>query len=610
MEPSALLGSAIKEAYALARDRLSKRLDDSEPSWAQMFDRMEDYIGNVLRWSSRIQFFGMSGAEETDTATVALHLNTQPRRFRGAADTGLTIGESDLLTSSDHYVILGDPGSGKTTTLKRLARAVMLNEAVTDSDIYRYPVVILLRDYATSKEPDCVVADVLGIPYEARQRDDETVYVSGRHLLSDVISRFLNTCNAILMLDGLDELPEGTRFIFEKWASQLSYRLSESKIIVTLRTGDFSRHVDGFDILELCPLAPEQSREIAQRWLPDPDEFLRALRSLPYRDVADRPLLLSQLIVLYRREGALPDQPSHVYRRLLRLLLEDWDKERGVNRSSRYAGFDPDRKADFLATLSYRFTYRGDHSSFTLEDLAEVYDQIHRLFGLPKSEATEVAEEIASHSGLINASATGYEFSHLSFQEYLCACHLVREPFPEHLKQYIADRPGPLAVAVAISSSPAKWFAGFVLKESTYRVFTRDSFRSLLSRLQLERPIFDISKELGIAVMRLYHETALDPSFRDAMQFLFKDENVLESIGHALRFYVVLRPELIGSAEYKLRAGFKAPGPIDYTMPEIVAVPEYALKQIFQSHPVDLRVMRNDEWHNVRLNAGGDLVIE
>jgi hypothetical protein len=267
MDPSMFLTPVIKEVYGLAKERLSKRLDKSTPAWASIFERMEDYIGEVLRWSSRIQFFGMPEAEETDTATVGLRLGIQPRRFRTTAGAGSTIGEADVLINQNHYVILGDPGSGKTTTLKRLCRAVMLNEAMSSEDIYRYPVVILLRDHVAAKVPELVLADVLGVPYEVEYDAEGNPFgVSGKTRLSILLPRFLNASNAILMLDGLDELPETTRRKFEKWAVQLSFKLDRSKIVITSRSGDYSRHLDGFNVLELCPLAPEQAREIAGRW--------------------------------------------------------------------------------------------------------------------------------------------------------------------------------------------------------------------------------------------------------------------------------------------------------------------------------------------------------
>lgn len=608
IDPTLLVSPAVKEIAALARERLTKRLDKATPSWASVFERLEDYVGEVLRWSSRIQFFGMPEAEDTETATINLKLSLQPRRFRNASSSAsATIGESELLASPQHYVVLGEPGSGKSTTVKRLVRAVLLDEPSDPEDIYRYPVVIRLREHVSATDPDVVLATTVGIAHTCvDEGKDVSSAMVGDERLSDVVPRFLNEANAILMLDGLDELPENTRHQFEDWIVRLSYRLDGSKILVTSRSGDYYRHLDGFNLLELCPLDPEQARAIAQKWLTNADEFFTALEALPYRDIADRPLLLSQLIVLFRREGVLPEQPSHVYRRLLRLLLEDWDKERGITRSSRYAGFDADRKADFLAALSYHLTYKYQRSSFTLWDLASVYSYIHRLFGLPQAQAREVSEEIASHSGLIVASGSGYEFSHLSFQEYLCATHIVREPFPEHLDRYVATYPGPLAVAVAISASPANWFTGLILKDTHFRSFSPETLHSFLARLKTERPLFDVSAGLGIAVMRLFYESRKHHLLRQELRFLFEDDAVLESIARALGFYEIRPNEKYRSGDMIFYARGELVSRFQYQTPETVALPEAVVVRIIKKRMASVKVA-GESGQTLTLNSQGVL---
>jgi len=577
---------AAKEICSLIRNRLLKRLDRAAPEWQPVLNRLEDYIVEVLQWSSRIQFFGMAEAEDTDAATIDLHLRTQPRRFLSLTSKHQSVGEMAVLTDPLHYVILGEPGSGKSTTLKRLARAILLSEPVSSSDIYRHPVIIRLREHSHTSNPDLVLADVLGVEYEERKIEEKShFFTKGGQQLSAVLPKFLDAANAVLMLDGLDELPAETRAQFEKWAVELSYRLTESKILVTSRSGDFHRHLDGFNVLELCPLDANQTRLIAEKWLPNAGEFLALLTSLPYRDLADRPLLLSQLIVLFRRQGALPEQPSHIYRRLVRLLLEDWDKERGISRRTRYADFDPDRKMDFLGTLSYQLTYSLKATSFTLEDLTRVYNKIYQRYRLPKNEAREVAEEIASHSGLIAASGDGYEFSHLSFQEYLCATHLVREPFPDHLHVYIADYPAPLAIALTISANPSLWLAGLVLRKP-FETFTWRSLQSFLARLELERPQFDVSLSLGIAAMHLHNISAGRPQLRDKINFLFEDPVVIESVRLALQILVVAADEPERPGEVLLRA--VVPDfhfSLELDIPKLVSVPEHTLSYISRMYP-------------------------
>jgi hypothetical protein len=607
MEPTTILGPAAKELYTFARDRLSKYLDKSEPTWAPVFEHLETYVGEVLRWSSRIQFFGMPEAEDTDTTTIRLRLSLEPRRFSHTLPAGETCDENDLLVGPENYVILGDPGSGKSTTLKRVARAVMMNEPVSAEDIYRYPVVIRLREHTSATDPDVVLADTVGIPYSIRKEEKQPpIFMSGNQRLSDLVPRFLNEVNAIVMLDGLDELPRHTRHIFEKWMVTLSYRLTTSKLLATSRSGDYGRHLDGFNLLEICPLSQDQIQSIAQKWLPNPDEFLRLLNDLPYGDLADRPLLLLQLIVLFRRDRMLPEQPAQVYRRLLRLLLQDWDKEHGITRSSHYSGFDPDQKADFLAALSYYLTYKLQQRSFSFQDLVTVYRRIHKRFGLPEIEAKQVAEEIASHSGLIAASGFGYEFSHLSFQEYLCAEHLVREPFPVHLERYIMDYPGPLAVAVTISTNPADWFTSLILRTQNFQAFTSESLYSFLARVRIERPRFDKQTALGMAVMRLFYAAAYGTAVRNEMQFLLEDDGVIESIRAALLFYAIPVKNQTRKEELILHSTSKLQNRYGYETPEWVSVPEATLTRIIASRWIELRV-EGDPQRSVRVDDHGKM---
>ncbi|HEV7590974.1 MAG TPA: hypothetical protein VGO40_22875, partial [Longimicrobium sp.] len=389
-----------------------------------------------------------------------------------------------------------------------------------------------------------------------------------------------------------------------------SYRLSTSKIVVTSRSGDYHRHLEGFRVLELCPLKPAQTREIAEKWLRNPDEFIDLLMGLPYQDLADRPLLLCQLIVLFRRQGTLPDQPFHVARRLLRLLLEDWDKERGVSRESRYSGFDPDRKADFLSALAYNLTYRLRATAFTIADLSQVYRQIHQLFGLPSSEAEKVAEEIASHTGLVTASGDGFEFSHLSFQEYLCASHLVREPFPENLNKYMADYSAPIAVAVAISASPGNWLAGLILRPELFLAFSRESLQSFLARLRVEHPLFDTTVALGIATMFLFEHSAQDRRLRENLLFLFENQAVLESIRHALPYYFVPYQKQGRDGEVILQILATPKLSIKARIPATIALPDTTVVRLLGAYPMLIRVRDgNKTLGKLSLNQEGKLDI-
>ena len=98
---------------------------------------IQTHIAEVIKWSERIQFYGMSSAHMTDQCTVPLSLFLEPRKFRSVTDqASKKQSENSLLLDTENYVLLGDPGAGKTTTLKRLARKIILEPPISKRDIF------------------------------------------------------------------------------------------------------------------------------------------------------------------------------------------------------------------------------------------------------------------------------------------------------------------------------------------------------------------------------------------------------------------------------------------------------------------------------------------
>jgi len=470
------------------------------------------HLQGVVRWSGRIQFYGMSEAHDTDSATVGLSIDSVPRRFRGPQDREEFLDEQALLQDDEHYVLLGDPGSGKTTTIKRLARILLSEAPLSECDRWQYPLVIRLRETDGQPSLHVAVSNALGVEHHVRERrgpgsmpNDELgdVYIGGVPIQIG-LPELLNRSGALLLLDGLDEVDEQRRDKLVAELAHLAFKLSDAKVIVTCRSGAYVRHLDGYRVVELCPLDESQVRQIAGAWLPDPSVFLAKLAERPYRDLVDRPLFLTQLLFLFGRFGYLPEQPATVYKNITQILLKDWDYERNIRRESRYASFTPDRKFDFLCSLAYTLTYLLKTSSFTTAELIGGYRAIHQAFNLPLGEAKVVAQEIETHTGIIlETGIDRYEFSHLSLQEYLCAEYIVREPFSDKLLEYLREYPAPIAVAVALSADPGNWFAALLLRQKNFAAFTEESLAVLLGRLALERPFFAPQLNVGLAVLRV-----------------------------------------------------------------------------------------------------------
>jgi hypothetical protein len=243
------------------------------------------------------------------------------------------------------------------------------------------------------------------------------------------------------------------------------------------------------------------------------------------------------------------------------LLLEDWDNQRGVTRQSRYAGFDVDQKLDFLSALSFYFTVERKSMRFTTHDLETAYGRVCAKFRLPSNQATLVAAELEAHTGIIVASGNGFEFSHLSLQEYLCGYYLVRQPFGEAIARYLHDYPAPVAIAVALSSDPSEWLAQAVSRAGV--LDNPQSVRSFVQRLGLEHPLFSRSLRLGDAILKLMAKAGQDSA--DFFRQLLRDPTVREMAELAALDYVLresrdgwsvrLSPKLDTGESGRLRLG-------------------------------------------------------
>jgi len=596
MEITSIVISAIAGHIV---SRLSENLRARKQTRLGIETNLTAHLNEVLTWSERVQLYGMTAAQPTDTSTVELTLDSVPRRFRPMRGRAASVAEDSLLSERGHYLLLGDPGSGKTTTLKRLARKMFRQAPTSKLDHYQYPIVVRIRELDRDSSLYTTIANLLGLKYSVVQIEDrqqkglgivhhkvETL-IDGVPIKS-VIADVLNASKALLLLDGLDEVDSQRRHSLENELQGLAYMLRDAKIILTSRSGDFVSHIDGFDIVEICPLNRQQITAIAHRWLDEPNKFLEHLTTVPYYDLADRPLFLIQLVLFFNRHAYLPEQPSEVYKRVITLMLEEWDAQRKITRKSKYAFFYPERKIEFLAALAYHLTYKTRTKVFSTADLIDAYLYVHQRFGLPESEAKDVAGEIETHTGIIVEGSDRYEFSHLSLQEYLCGYYLVREPWADHLVDYMSIYPTPLAVAVVLSSNPTNWFASLFLREQNIHRATAASTSVFLSRLALEKPTFSPSPYFGLAILTLFFKFGRDSTMCHLLSDLMTLPGTSRSLAESLMWFAIDPTMSFLTDHLYLRRRFHIANSYGFVAPEGGHFPTDLLRKITADHGVQL----------------------
>lgn len=546
---SVLAESLIKSTASIVVELVKQYVRRSGGGGVSRVDpefHLRNHITYVYRWAHEFQIYGMSSPVDLNKVTIELDIQSIPRKFYSiGGDRSKNITEKKILYGPENYMILGSPGSGKTTTMRRLIERMMRVDSFTDESSFQYPILIRPRNFSGSVSLVGEIASIIDVDVKKLSGEDwdKSNEVGEKASLFDFVVDYLNQTRAIVFIDGLDEAGPGSKHNLELQISSLAMILSGAKIIVSCRSGDYNRHIEGFNVIEISPLKEQFVKKISNKWLGirKSREFFKEINEHPLFQLTDRPLFLFQLLLLYRDQFYIPDNVAEVYRRVTLLTLEKWDSHRGIYRRSKYSGFTPDRKLEFLAHFAYEllfFVGEGAAVTFGTGELRAIYEKVHSGYGLPVSESREVISEIESHTGIIiETSSQGFEFSHLTLQEYLAAYHLVRNPFPENMRRYLAVSPAPLAIAVSISANPSVYFAGLILKNEHRGYFKGPQIGVFLDRLLIERPFFHVETLLGLAVLSLVFEYISDEKIITIVRKILKMNNVKQSVSQGLQHY-------------------------------------------------------------------------
>lgn len=497
------------------------------------------HLKSVKNWAGEISFYELKKAKRLSDVFINLDVFVFPRRLKAEAPIESIPLDEMFSHTENHLVLVGLPGAGKTTSMKHLCQLVLFQEDYFP-DRFSVPVLIKFRDLnkgSVTKNGPVInkIFQILGLKLQIPDHlaGDESASLRKIQREQTVVA-FLEELKILLVLDGFDELigAESRESCLED-IRLLAEHLDRATMVVTSRTGDFFYQVEGAAQFEICPLEMDQISNFAQKWLNKPDasnDFLEKIQHSPFRDSTIRPLTLAHLCAIYEREGKIPDKPRTVYRKIVSLLLEEWDQQRSVKRPSRYAKFEVDRKLEFLCHLAYVLTVNLQKTAFTKHSLATIYDRIHKDYSLLANEVTSVVSEIESHTGLfIQSGYDDFEFAHKSLQEYLTAEYIVKLPsIPRDLK-VLLKIPNELAIATTISSKPSEYFCELIL-DRVVSVNTPDVFiKSFITRLVLERPDFNSSPELGFALAVLFSNHFVksgiiikDPTFEELERLIMK----------------------------------------------------------------------------------------
>lgn len=550
-------------------------------------ENMANHVIYATQWCEQLDFLNIGGEKLETQHSIPLNMTSNVKWLSPGLNEGKIYSESDILMSIDSFIILGDPGSGKSTSLKRILRQYFFSNDI--QAIYSFPLLLRFRDEPFRKHDSIFtyIAKILGITYETTvtsiphiTKASQTVedgfddlgrkkykdsmieqvtythynlYSYGKKALDEVVCSLLNENAFLIVLDGFDEI-ESSRT--EKLIGEIQFLKMNTfacKIFLSSRPKYITKNIDGFSICQVCELNAKEIASIVSFYIKDnPDIFINELSKRSYAELANRPLFLSFLIQLYKDgiRKSIPQKAKEVYNEIIALYLERWDSDRNIERYSFYADFSVKRKIEFLEHLSFRLTYQIKSRSFTRRQFLIEYSNIHKRFDLPEDQADLVATEIENHNGIIvSAFGNQFEFSHLALQEYLCSQYLVTSQLSTKITEYLAEYPEPVSMAVAQSFESEILFANVVLnylsqlKNITHFDSGKQSSQAskFLHRILIEQPYFDVDMNFGVSILYLATNADFDSEdFRQELASLINYHvNVKQSIKLALDNFAV-----------------------------------------------------------------------
>lgn len=511
------------------------RMSASLTSTIQMLSgALQRHVEDIRQWCYQIRFEDLRDTKSVQQVYVELDTYLLPVSLHEAeVERTQTAPLLETLKQCNaHCLLLGTAGAGKTTSIQKICVDFFQTGKVLSR--FSTPVLIRLRDLPQDDTRNPLISTIsadLALHVHVVSEPAIVDLPFTRTVQNAALAAFLDGLNALLLVDGFDELP--TEELRDRVLHDITYltnHLRNSKLLITSRSADFRYKLSTVRKFELAPLTEAQVESFAKRWLKSnalADDFLAKVYSSPFADTTIRPLSIAHLCAIYERIQDIPEKPKSVYKRIVRLLLEDWDAQRTVRRFShvsKYARFDNDRKFDFLANLAFVLTTELKQLRFSSDSLREAYAKICNDHELPADQSLLVTSELESHSGLIVQSGFDhFEFAHKSLQEYLAADYIVRLPDLELTKLVFSLVPNELAIATALSSRPSYFLVELFLKCLDLEKEVPSWISTYLSRLVSEKPELHVGASgfSAVAVMSILSRINMQPSAFRMLQGAF-----------------------------------------------------------------------------------------
>ncbi|MCI0471680.1 MAG: NACHT domain-containing protein, partial [Candidatus Aminicenantes bacterium] len=342
-------------------------------------------------------------------------------------------------------VILGQPGSGKTTLMKWIAL-----QCSGKKDIFRNftPVFIALKDLVRDPGKTFRSKNLLELTRDL---------INGENISPSFIVDRFEYNRLIFLLDGLDEAADETvrREVID-WIQKQNLR--KNALLVTSRFSGLQESkglkfhdaipvfaVQDFDIADIERFLENWYKNIETAVLGEANEkekkqaiktgearyedLMSIIKDDKYenlRRLAVNPLLLTIIAIVHRTRAVLPRERHKLYEECLKVMIELWN----VANKKLQVGFSVENSLAHLAGIAV-FVMKENRREAEPQEIDNLLPQ--RIEDHPRKT---FIDEMVLKAGLLYESEGKYGFLHLTFQEYLAAYYYARSENQNGILEY------------------------------------------------------------------------------------------------------------------------------------------------------------------------------
>ncbi len=461
-----LVWEDLKAKGRMPQSSFKKKGGDKEPYDAGL----ETYLSRLRHHCQLLplaQIGGQAGLEKSITLNdvyIGLSTATPEKPMEKRGHNPGEDGEQKYLSAreaaerSRFMVLLGDPGSGKSTFVKQIT--AQLADQSGDQASRLVPVFVTLRDLAPRLgQLDRSALEKLSLEKRRKKLANEVL----EHVIADLESIDASGASGAIrdafrqgrvhaVFDGLDEVPYELQHFARDVVDAAVMHYEPEQVIVTCRIRSYTddNRVEGFDVHTLAPFDDEQIAGFIEGWYEAQVQFdaldqarasalaanlKEAVQQEHLRILARNPMLLTTMILVHQQETELPRDRVVLYQKAVDILLRKWQQTKGALQDKELDALlgSPERIRPVIERLAFEAHQKG-----ALDTAAD----LPRLEALEILESTEylgcldVANRFLNYvderSGLLvgRGGTPGrpgaYSFPHRTFQEYLAGCYLIK----------------------------------------------------------------------------------------------------------------------------------------------------------------------------------------